>query len=148
MTALRKHPMAALLPPRALPLMFLLSPPQKRGGVFAIYGTLAGLAVIAGPTVGGLLVTHFGWRSIFTLNIPIGVVTFALALLLIPDLRPGRRHRLDLAGVGLATAGLLAVIFGLIEGQRYDWGVVAGGRTPPQINSRRGRRRPLFPSFP
>ena len=38
-------------------------PPQKRGGVFAIYGTLAGLAVIAGPTVGGLLVTHFGWRT-------------------------------------------------------------------------------------
>src|SRR3989475_5177873 len=112
---------AAVLAPQGLPLMISLLPPQKRGGVFAIYGTLAGLAVIAGPTVGGHLVTHFGWRSIFTLNIPIGVVTFALALLLIPDLRPGRRHRLDLAGVGLASAGLLAGIFGLIECQRYDW---------------------------
>ena len=124
---------AAVLAPQGLPLMISLFPPEKRGGVFAIYGTLAGLAVIAGPTVGGLLVTHFGWRSIFTVNIPIGIVTFALAMLLIPDLRPGRRHRLDLAGVGLATVGLLAVIFGLIEGQRYDWGVVAGPLTIPEI---------------
>src|SRR5205807_750650 len=106
---------AAVLAPQGLPLMISLFPPERRGGVFAIYGTMAGLAVIAGPTVGGLLVTHFGWRSIFTVNIPIGVVTFALAMLLIPDLRPGRKHRLDLLGVALATAGLLGVIFGLIE---------------------------------
>src|SRR5207244_2509542 len=82
----------------------------KRGGVFAIYGVLAGLAVIAGPTVGGFLVTHFGWRSIFTVNIPVGVITFALAMLVIPDLRPGRRHRFDLPGVALATAGFLCEI--------------------------------------
>ncbi len=113
--------------------MMSLFPVEKRGGVFAIYGVIAGLAVIAGPTVGGFLVTHFGWRSIFTVNLPIGVITFALALLLIPDLRPGRRHRLDLAGVALATAGLLGVIYGLIEGQRYDWGVVTGFITIPEI---------------
>jgi EmrB/QacA subfamily drug resistance transporter len=124
---------AAVLAPQGLPLMISLFPPERRGGVFAIYGVLAGLAVIAGPTVGGLLVTHFGWRSIFTVNIPIGVLTFALALLVIPDLRPGRSHRLDLIGVGLATAGLLGVIFGLIEGQRYDWGVVTGPITIPMI---------------
>jgi EmrB/QacA subfamily drug resistance transporter len=124
---------AAVLAPQGLPLMISLFPPDRRGGVFAIYGMMAGLAVIAGPTVGGFLVTHFGWRSIFTVNLPIGVIIFALALLIIPDLRPGRRHRLDLLGVGLATAGLLAVIFGLIEGQRYDWGVVTGFVTIPMI---------------
>ncbi len=123
---------AAVLAPQGLPLMISLFPPERRG-VFAIYGTMAGLAVIAGPTVGGFLVTHFGWRSIFAVNIPIGVIIFALALLIIPDLRPGRRHRLDLVGVGLATAGLLAVIFGLIEGQRYDWGAVTGFITIPMI---------------
>jgi MFS family permease len=116
-----------------MPLMMSLFPADKRGGVFAIYGVIAGLAVIAGPTVGGFLVTHFGWRSIFTVNLPIGVITFGLALLLVPDLRPGRRHRLDLAGVVLATAGLLGVIYGLIEGQRYDWGVVTGFITIPEI---------------
>jgi EmrB/QacA subfamily drug resistance transporter len=124
---------AAVLAPQGLPLMISLFPPERRSGVFAIYGILAGLAVIAGPTVGGLLVTHFGWRSIFTVNIPVGAITFALAFLLIPDLRPGRRHRLDLVGVGLATAGLLGVIFGLIEGQRYDWGTVTGPITIPMI---------------
>src|SRR5437660_11814773 len=124
---------AAVLAPQGLPLMMSLFPVERRGGVFAIYGVMAGLAVIAGPTVGGLLVTHFGWRSIFTVNIPIGVVTFALAMLLIPDLRPGRKHRLDLLGVAMATTGLLGVIFGLIEGQRYDWGVVTGFITIPEI---------------
>ena len=124
---------AAVIAPQGLPLMMSLFPVDKRGGVFAIYGVMAGLAVIAGPTVGGFLVTHFGWRSIFTVNLPIGVVTFALARLLIPDLRPGRKHRLDLAGVALATAGLLGVIFGLIEGQRYDWGVVSGFVTIPEV---------------
>lgn len=124
---------AAVLAPQGMPLMMSLFPADKRGGVFAIYGVIAGLAVIAGPTVGGLLVTHFGWRSIFTVNLPIGAVTFAAAMLLIPDLRPGRKHRLDIAGVALATAGLLGVIFGLIEGQRYDWGTVAGFITIPEI---------------
>ncbi|TMD33505.1 MAG: MFS transporter, partial [Chloroflexi bacterium] len=124
---------AAVLAPQGLPLMMSLFPVDRRGGVFAIYGVIAGLAVVAGPTVGGFLVTHFGWRSIFTVNLPIGVITFALALLLVPDLRPGRRHRLDLAGVALATAGLLGVIYGLIEGQRYDWGVVSGFITIPEI---------------
>jgi len=113
--------------------MMSLFPVEKRGGVFAIYGVMAGLAVVAGPVVGGFLVTHFGWRSIFTVNIPIGLVTFALAMFLIPDLRPGRRHRLDLIGVAMATTGLLGVIFGLIEGQRYDWGVVIGFITIPEI---------------
>ncbi len=124
---------AAVLAPQGLPLMMSLFPVERRGGVFAIYGTVSGLAVIAGPTVGGFLVSHFGWRSIFTVNLPIGLLTFALALLLIPDLRPGRKHRLDLVGVALATAGLLGVIFGLIEGQRYDWGAVTGFITIPEI---------------
>jgi len=51
----------------------------------------------------------------------------------VPDLRPGRRHRLDLAGVALATAGLFGVVFGLIEGQRYNWGSVWSGITIPEI---------------
>jgi EmrB/QacA subfamily drug resistance transporter len=124
---------AAVLAPQGLPMMMSLFPVEKRGGVFAVYGVIAGLAVVAGPTLGGFLVTHYGWRSIFTVNLPVGVITFALALLLIPDLRPGRRHRLDVLGVLLATVGLLAVIYGLIEGQRYDWGVVTGVITIPEI---------------
>jgi EmrB/QacA subfamily drug resistance transporter len=124
---------AALLAPQGLPIMLSLFRADRRAGVFAVYGVLAGLAVVAGPTVGGLLVSHFGWRSIFYVNLPIGVITFALAFLLIPDLRLGRKHRLDMVGVLLATAGLLGVIFSLIEGQRYDWGRVVGWVTIPEI---------------
>jgi EmrB/QacA subfamily drug resistance transporter len=124
---------AAILAPQGLPIMMSLFPVEKRGGVFAVYGILAGLAVVAGPTVGGFLVSHYGWRAIFYVNIPFGVITFALAFLLIPDLRPGRKHRLDLLGVLLATAGLFSLIFALIEGQRYDWGTVTGWITIPEI---------------
>ncbi len=124
---------AALLAPQGLPMMMSLFPVDRRGGVFAVYGILAGLAVVAGPTVGGFLVEHYGWRSIFYVNIPFGVLTFALAFLLIPDLRPGRKHRLDLLGVLLATAGLFGVIFALIEGQRYDWGQIWAWITIPEI---------------
>lgn len=124
---------AAILAPQGMPLMLSLFPADKRAGVFAVYGMIAGLAVVAGPTVGGFLVTHFGWRSIFTVNLPIGLLTFALAMLVIPDLRPGRSHRLDITGVAIATTGLLCVIFGLIEGQRYDWGTVTGFVTIPEI---------------
>src|SRR4030088_2600412 len=124
---------AAILAPQGLPIMMSLFPVEKRGGVFAVYGVLAGLAVVAGPTVGGFLVSHYGWRAIFYVNIPFGVITLALAFLLIPDLRPGRKHRLDLLGVLLATAGLFSLIFALIEGQRYDWGTVTGWITILEI---------------
>jgi EmrB/QacA subfamily drug resistance transporter len=124
---------AAILAPQGLPIMTTIFPPERRGGVFAIYGGLAGLAVLAGPIVGGFIVTNFGWRWIFYVNLPVGALIVALALALVPDLRPGRRHRLDLVGVALATVGLFGVVFGLIEGQRYNWGTVWSGITIPEI---------------
>src|SRR6185312_3700006 len=111
---------AALMSPQGLPFITSLFPAEKRGGPFALMGMMSGLAVLAGPTLGGLIVTHWGWRWIFFLNVPLGVLTLALTFLLIPDLRPGRRHRLDLLGVALISTGLLGVIYGLIEGQRYN----------------------------
>ena len=124
---------AAMLAPQGLPIMTTIFPPERRAGVFAIYGSLAGLAVLLGPVVGGFIVTNFGWRWIFYINLPIGLLTFVLALALVPDLRPGRRHRLDFTGVALASAGLLGIVFGLIEGQRYSWGTVWSWITIPEI---------------
>ena len=124
---------AAILAPQGLPIMTTLFPPERRGGVFAIYGALSGLAVLLGPVLGGFIVTHFGWRWIFYVNLPVGLITLALAFLFVPDLRPGRRHRLDWVGVVLATLGLFGIVFGLIEGQRYEWGTVWSGITIPEI---------------
>jgi EmrB/QacA subfamily drug resistance transporter len=124
---------AALMSPQGLPFITSLFPAEKRGGPFALMGMMSGLAVLAGPTLGGLIVTHWGWRWIFFLNVPLGVLTLALTFLLIPDLRPGRRHRLDLLGVVLISTGLLGVIYGLIEGQRYNWGTITGLVTIPEV---------------
>src|ERR1700736_2413273 len=103
---------AAILAPQGLPIIPTIFPPDPRGGVHAIYGGLAGLAVLAGPIVGGFIVTNFGWRWIFYVNLPVGVLIVAAALALVPDLRPAQRHRLDIVGVALATAGLFGVVFG------------------------------------
>jgi EmrB/QacA subfamily drug resistance transporter len=124
---------AALMSPQGLPFITSLFPAEKRGGPFAMMGMVSGLAVLAGPTLGGFIVTHWGWRWIFYLNVPLGVITLALTFLLVPDLRPGRRHRLDMLGVGLVSAGLLGVVYGLIEGQRYNWGTITGFITIPEI---------------
>ena len=151
---------AALLAPQGLPMITSLFPPERRGGVFAIFGMLAGLAVVLGPTLGGLIVSNWGWRWIFYVNVPVGVAILALSARVIPDLRPGRPHRLDLSGVILATAGLFGVVFGLIEGQRYDWGSIEGSFvTIPMVigagvalvavflvqQARRQGREPLLP---
>src|SRR5438552_6106529 len=124
---------AALIAPQGLPMITSLFAPEKCGGVFAIFGILAGLAVVLGPTLGGLIVANWGWRWIFYVNIPIGVALVAAAFAFVPDLRIGKSHRLDLVGVALASAGLLLVVFGLIEGQRFDWGIVSGFVTIPEI---------------
>jgi EmrB/QacA subfamily drug resistance transporter len=124
---------AALIAPQGLPMITSLFAPDKRAGVFAIFGILAGLAVVLGPTLGGLIVSSLGWRWIFYVNIPIGVALVAAAFRFVPDLRLGKSHRLDLVGVALASAGLLLVVYGLIEGQRFDWGTVSGFITIPEI---------------
>ncbi len=66
---------AALMSPQGLPFITSLFPAERRGGPFAAMGMLSGVAVLAGPTLGGFIVTHFGWRWIFFLNVPIGIIT-------------------------------------------------------------------------
>src|SRR5919201_6248590 len=112
---------AAMLMPQTLAIITMIFPPDRRGAAFGIWGAVAGVATIAGPTLGGLLVTALDWRWIFFVNLPVGAVVLALTFVIIPDLRPGRRHLLDLPGVAVASAGLLGICFGLVEGQRYSW---------------------------
>src|ERR1700704_1590833 len=64
----------ALLTPQTLAILTTIFPPERRGAAFGIWGGIAGLATIAGPTVGGLLVTYLDWRAIFYVNVPIGIV--------------------------------------------------------------------------
>ena len=115
---------AAMLMPQTLTIITNTFPPERRGAAFGVWGAVAGVATIAGPTLGGLLVTVFDWRWIFYVNLPIGVLVLLITPVIIPDLRLGRRHRIDVPGVLLASAALLAICYGLVEGQRYDWGQI------------------------
>jgi EmrB/QacA subfamily drug resistance transporter len=116
----------ALLTPQTLAILTTLFPPERRGAAFGIWAGVAGLATLAGPTLGGAIVTYVDWRWIFFVNVPIGIAALVATFAIIPDVRPGRRHGWDALGTILATAGLFGVIFGLIEGERFNWGQIGG----------------------
>ncbi|MBP2327151.1 EmrB/QacA subfamily drug resistance transporter [Kibdelosporangium banguiense] len=150
---------AAVMMPQTLALISVVFPPQKRGAAFGVWSSVAGLAIIAGPTLGGLLVSTVGWRWIFFINMPLGAFAVVAALMVVPNARSGRRPRLDLPGVLLSTVALFLVIFALIEGQRYKWGTVFSFVTIPAVlvagvvvfavflllQRRRQERDPLLP---
>src|SRR5450631_785752 len=115
----------ALLTPQTLAIITSLFPPERRGAAFGIWGAVAGLATVAGPTIGGAIITYISWRWIFFINVPIGIAALFATFAIIPDLRPGRHHGWDVVGVILSTAGLFGIVFGLIEGERYNWGEIA-----------------------
>jgi EmrB/QacA subfamily drug resistance transporter len=124
----------AVLTPQTLSIITTLFPPERRGAAFGIWGAVAGLATVTGPTAGGAIITYIDWRWIFFINVPIGILAFVATFLIIPDLRPGRSHGWDVLGIVLATAGLFGIVFGLIEGQRYNWGEIASyGVTIPEV---------------
>ncbi|MGH3227758.1 MAG: DHA2 family efflux MFS transporter permease subunit [Streptosporangiaceae bacterium] len=124
---------AAMLMPQTLALVTMTFPADRRGAAFGVWGAVAGLATIAGPTLGGLLVTAFDWRWIFFVNLPIGAAVLAVTFLIIPGFQPGRRHRFDILGVGLASLALLAICYGLVEGQRYNWSTITSFISIPLI---------------
>src|SRR5262245_54337814 len=123
----------ALLTPQTLSVLTVIFPPDRRGAAFGIWGAVAGVATLAGPVLGGWLVTDFGWRWIFFVNLPVGIVTLVGAAIVMPDLKLNRKHRLDWVGTILVTAALFLITFGLIEGQPHDWGEVWGPVTIPEI---------------
>ncbi|MDN3352664.1 DHA2 family efflux MFS transporter permease subunit [Actinomadura sp. DC4] len=112
---------AAMLMPQTMAIIVATFPPQRRGTALGIWGAVAGVATIAGPTLGGFLVSTFDWRWIFFVNLPIGVIVLVAAVTVIPSVKQERQHRLDLGGVLIATAALFCLSFALTEGQRYEW---------------------------
>ncbi|MDQ6691462.1 MAG: DHA2 family efflux MFS transporter permease subunit, partial [Candidatus Dormibacteraeota bacterium] len=112
----------AILTPQTLSMITNIFPAEKRGAAFGVWGAVAGVASLAGPTLGGFLVTNYDWRAIFWINVPVGIIAFGLGIWLLPSVKFGRAHSLDPVGVLLASAGLGALVFALIEGQRYHWG--------------------------
>jgi MFS family permease len=94
----------ALLTPQTLAILTTLFPPERRGAAFGIWAGVAGLATLAGPTLGGAIVTYIDWRWIFFVNVPIGIAALVATFAIIPDIRPGRRHGWDILGTARASS--------------------------------------------
>jgi EmrB/QacA subfamily drug resistance transporter len=112
---------AAMLMPQTLSMIVDVFPEEKRGAALGVWGATAGVSGVAGPTLGGLLVSRLDWRWIFFINVPIGVLVIAGALLVMPGAPRTVRHRFDVPGVILSSISLFCLAFGLIEGQKYSW---------------------------
>ncbi|MFT4211725.1 MAG: DHA2 family efflux MFS transporter permease subunit [Microbacterium sp.] len=111
---------AALVTPQTMAVITRTFPPERRGAAMGLWGATSGVAMLVGPLAGGLLVDAWGWEWIFFVNIPVGIVGFVLAWLLVPTLET-HAHRFDVLGVVLSAAGLFLIVFGLQEGEHYDW---------------------------
>ena len=122
-----------LLAPQGLALITSLFPENRRGAALGTFGGLNALAAIGAPILGGWILVNWGWRWIFELNLPVGLVAVTGLALFVPNLRSDRNRGLDPIGVLLVAAGLFALCFGLLEGERYDWSTISGPITVPLV---------------
>ncbi len=123
----------ALLTPQTLSVITMIFPADKRGAAFGLWGAVAGVSTVAGPTLGGWLVTSVSWRWIFFVNVPVGIVAVILAAVVMPNIKLNRKHKLDFGGVALSTISLFLITYGLIEGQSHHWSKVWGPITIPMV---------------
>jgi EmrB/QacA subfamily drug resistance transporter len=116
---------ASMMTPQTMAVITRTFPAERRGQALSLWGAVAGIATLIGPILGGVLVDGLGWEWIFFINVPVGVVAFLLTWRLVPALET-HRHRFDMLGVALSAVGLFLLVFGIQEGQTYDWGQITG----------------------
>jgi predicted MFS family arabinose efflux permease len=117
--------MAATMIPQILSIIQANFLPGERATAFAAYGTAAGLANVSGPLVAGLLIQAdlfgLGWRSIFLINLPVGVALLIAAAMLVRESEAPIALRLDPVGVAIVSVGLLLVLYPLLQGRELGW---------------------------
>ena len=116
---------AAIMTPQTMAVITRIFPPDRRGAAMGIWGATAGVATLVGPILGGLLVDGLGWEWIFFINVPVGIAGFILALRFVPSLTT-HPHKFDIPGVLLSAVGLFLLVFGIQEGETYNWGTISG----------------------
>ena len=123
---------AAMVLPATLSSINALFTGRERAISFAVYGSTIGGMAAVGPLLGGWLATDVSWRWAFWLNIPFGLIALVLAWRFLPETRdPHLRRGIDIPGTLLATLGLGALVFGLIEATSYGWWTQADGSASP-----------------
>lgn len=116
---------AALLVPQGLGIIREVFAPAEQGGAFALFGPVIGLSAVLGPIIGGALIAAdafgTGWRLIFFVNLPLGLIAAIGAVRLMPESRAPRRTRLDPTGTALGALGMGLLIYPLIQGREAGW---------------------------
>jgi EmrB/QacA subfamily drug resistance transporter len=151
---------AALISPNVLALMGVAFSGQARVRAITIYGMVMGLAAAGGQLLGGLIIAAnpfgLGWRAIFLINIPIGVIALAWTRRQIAESRAPQSSRLDVRGLTLVTLGLAALVLPLVEGSALHWPpwtwaslaavpVILGAFAADQVRAERRGEAPLLP---
>ena len=116
----------ALLVPGSLSIIGAAFDAQRRGSAIGSWSAFTTITSAAGPLLGGWLVQHASWRWVFFINVPLALLTLAITFRHVPESRNPEAGRLDWAGAGLATLGLGALVFGLIESSAVGLGAAMG----------------------
>ncbi len=111
----------ALIMPSTLSIITAMFPPKERGRAIAAWAATAGLGIVAGPVIGGWLLEHFSWGSVFLVNVPIVAVALVAGLALVPESKDPHATPLDPVGALLSIAGLTALVYGIIEAPDTGW---------------------------
>jgi EmrB/QacA subfamily drug resistance transporter len=124
---------AAAVMPATLSIISNVFDPRERGRAIGVWAGSVGLAVAIGPIVGGLLLEHFWWGSVFLINVPIVIAGVVAVLAIVPESRDPRPGRIDLVGVLLSILGLVTLVYGVIDGGEHgfsrplSWGSILVG---------------------
>ena len=113
---------ASMLNPVALSIVAnVFTEPKARAHAVGVWGAVGGLALALGPLLGGALTQAVGWRSVFWINVPIGITTAILAAVYVPESKAARARAFDPVGQALVFVGLTTLTYAVIEGPRASW---------------------------
>lgn len=112
---------AALLMPGTLSILTVTFPPHERAKAIGMWAGVSGIALALGPTLGGWMIEHIGWQSVFFLNLPIGIIGLLTASRSVRESVAEQVRRLDLVGLLFGTAALFSITYGLIESNQFGW---------------------------
>ncbi|AKK10931.1 MFS transporter [Corynebacterium uterequi] len=111
---------AAMLMPQTMAVINQVFPASKRGTAYGLWGVVGAVASLLGPVLSGVLVENIGWRSVFLLNVPVGIVAVLLGTRWVPTL-PTQAVRIEFVSVVLCFLGLIAVVSGIQQGLNWVW---------------------------
>jgi EmrB/QacA subfamily drug resistance transporter len=112
----------ALLMPNTLAILRATFPPEKLNMAIGVWGGASSVSIAAGPIIGGLLVEHVSWESVFFINLPIAALALAIGAFVLAESRSDAESSADVPGTVLLAAALFAIVFGLIKAQEWGWG--------------------------